>query len=240
MRTRSLIRKLECFSALSQAEKQWLEDATTDVREFERRQDIINEGDRPDHVHLLIEGWAGRYKVLPNGDRPIMAFLIPGDLCDVQVTLLTAMDHSIGALTRCKVAFIHRAAIGEIIGKSERLSRALWWATLVDEAILREWLVTVGHRPADQRLGHLICEMLLRAKAVGLTEDDSFELPLTQEELGDTMGMSTVHMNRTMMELRGQDLITSKDKRVTVHDLGRLMEFSQFNPNYLHQQGERS
>jgi CRP-like cAMP-binding protein len=120
---------------------------------------------------------------------------------------------------------------------SERLSRALWWSTLVDEAILREWLVTVGHRPADKRLAHFLCEMLLRLKAVGLADHESFELPLTQEQLGYTMGLSTVHINRMMTELRSRGLITTVRKRVTVVDVDRLMAFSDFNPNYLHQAG---
>ncbi len=109
----------------------------------------------------------------------------------------------------------------------------------MDEAISREWLVTVGHRPSDRRIAHLICEMLLRSKAVGLTDDDSFELPITQEELGDTMGLSTVHVNRTLQDLRGQGLITSKGKQVIIDDLERLMALAEFNPNYLHQQGAR-
>lgn len=229
-----LITKLECFTELSHDEKQLITDVTCDVREFGRREDIIREGDKPESVHLLLEGWACRYKVLPNGERPIMGFLIPGDLCDVHVALLDEMDHSIGTLSGCKIAFLPREAVSELISRNERLCRALWWANLVDEAILREWLVTLGHRPADKRLAHFFCEMLLRAKAVGLTEDDSFDLPVTQEELGDTMGLSTVHINRMMQELRGQGLVTSKGKRLIVNDLEKLMAFADSNPNYLH------
>lgn len=235
-----LIQKLECFAPLSDEEKRLLADASRDIRSFDRKQDIIREGDDPGEVHLLLEGWAGRYKILPNGDRPIMAFLIPGDLCDVQVTLLTEMDHSITALSPCKVAFIPREAISKMLDESLNLSRALWWSTLVDEAILREWLVTTNHRAGDKRLGHLICEMLLRSKAVGLADDNSFDLPLTQEELGDAMGLTPVHLNRMMQQLRGESLITTKGKHVTVNDLDRLMAFSDFNRNYLHQEGGRS
>jgi CRP-like cAMP-binding protein len=235
-----LIQKLEGFTALSEEEKRLIDEISRDVREFGRGQDIIEEGDRPDNVHLLLGGWACRYKLIPNGDRSIMAYLIPGDLCDIHVTLLNHMDHSIGALSACKVALIPRLTMDAIITEHVRLARALWWATLVDEAILREWLVTVGHRPADKRVAHLICEMLLRSKAVGLTEDDSFEMPLTQGELGDTMGLSTVHINRTLQELRSKRLITSKAKRVIVDDLDRLMTFAEFNPNYLHQEGGRA
>ncbi|WP_306461776.1 Crp/Fnr family transcriptional regulator [Salinarimonas soli] len=179
-----------------------------------------------------------RYKLLANGNRPIMAYLIPGDLCDVHVSLLAQMDHSIATLSPCRIAYIPRERIDAIMNDHPRLARALWWATLVDEAILREWLVNHAHRPADQRLAHLLCEILLRSKAVGLTDDDSFELPITQDELGDTMGLSTVHVNRTIQHLRATGLITSQGRRVVVDDLERLMEFCGFNPNYLHQQSE--
>jgi CRP-like cAMP-binding protein len=240
MGTDALIQKLEQFTQLTGEDKRLLRDAVRDVRVFGRREDIIREGDRPENVHLVMEGWAARYKALPNGDQPILAFLIPGDLCDVHISLLDEMDHSLKALSPCRIALLPREMIQHILKQSERLTRALWWATLLDEAVLREWLVTTGHRPANQRLGHLICEMLLRMRAVGLTEDDSFELPLTQDELGDVMGLSSVHINRMMQELRARDLITTEGRRVVVSDLDQLMAFAEFNPNYLHQVNTRA
>jgi len=123
-----LISKLEQFAKLSDEDKRLLEEATHDVAEFGPRHDIINEGDRPEDVHLILEGWAGRYKVLANGDRPIMAYLIPGDLCDIHIALLDQMDHSIGTLSRCKVAFIAREKINKVMEENGRLARALWSA----------------------------------------------------------------------------------------------------------------
>jgi CRP-like cAMP-binding protein len=235
-----LIRKLEQFAGLSDEDRRLVDDAARDVRRLEARQDIIREGERPDEVHLLLEGWAARYKVLPGGERAIMAYLIPGDLCDIHIALLDRMDHSIGTLSPAEVAYIPRERIEALMGRGDDLARALTWSMLVDEAILREWLVTLGHRPADKRVAHLICEMMLRSKAVGLTDDDSFDLPLTQEELADTMGITPVHMNRTLQALRRSDLITTRGKRVIVRDAGRLMAFADFNPNYLHQEGGRA
>ena len=235
MRANPLICKLEQFTKFSDSEKRLIEDAISDIVDYAPRQDIISQGDRPEHVHLLLEGWAGRYKLLPEGERQIMAYLIPGDLCDVHVALLRQMDHSIGALSACKVAFIADKAISKMTDDHGRLSKALWWSTLVDEAISREWLVTVARRQADKRVSHLFCEMLLRSKAVGLSSDNSFELPLTQEELGDTIGLSGVHMNRTLQKLRNDGLITSQGKRLVINDLARLMEFADFDPIYLHQ-----
>ena len=237
---RPLIRKLEQFTKLSDENRRMLENAPREVKVIDPRQDIIKEDDKPDYVHLILDGWAARYKVLPNGNRSIMAYLIPGDLCDVHVTLLNQMDHSISTLSTCRIAFIPRETMYEIMCGDGQLSRAIWWSILVDQAILREWLVTVGQRSAAKRVAHLICEMLLRSKAVGLTEDSSFDLPLTQEELADTMGISAVHMNRTLQELRSQGLITNKGKRMIVNDAERLFAFADFNPNYLHQMGARA
>jgi CRP-like cAMP-binding protein len=234
-----LIRKLEQFIKLSDDEKGILEAAISHVVDYGPREDIISQGDRPGHVHLLLEGWAGRYKILQDGERQIMAYLIPGDLCDVHVALLQQMDHSIGTLSRCKVAFIPDRAISSIIEDHPRLNKALWWAMLVDEAIAREWLVTMGRRQADKRVGHLICEMMLRSRAVGLTDDDSFEMPVTQEELADTLGLSHVHMNRTFQKLRGDGWITTNGKRVVVNDIVALQDFADFDPIYLHQENGR-
>ncbi|HEV7252881.1 MAG TPA: Crp/Fnr family transcriptional regulator [Mesorhizobium sp.] len=238
---RVLIRKLEHFTELSDEEKRMLQDASRNVKVIEAHQDIINEGDKPDDVHLILDGWALRYKGLLNGDRAILAFLIPGDICDLHVALLDQMDHSIAALSRCRVAFIPLKMMEEVMDEgrerqrnSRGLARALWWSTLRDEAILREWLVNLGQRNADKRLAHFFCEMLLRSKAVGLTDDDSFELPMTQEELGDATGMTTVHISRTLKDLQERGLVTVKGRRVVMDNLDGLMAFADFNPNYLH------
>lgn len=235
-----LITKLEQFTKLSDEDRRRVEDSVHDVRHFEANQDIILEDERPDSVHLLLEGWAARYKDLPRGERSIMAYLIPGDLCDIHIALLDAMDHSIGTVSPAKIAFIPRRRIEELMSGGSTLSRALLWSTLVDEAILREWLVNMGRRSAEKRLAHFICEMLVRSKAVGLTEDDSFDLLPTQEQLSETLGITPVHTNRMLQELRARNLISSDGRRITVKDLDRLMAFSDFNPNYLHQHGARA
>ncbi len=239
MRTRPLITKLEQFTKLSDEDKQALEDAAERVVDYGPKDDIITQGDNPEGVYLLIDGWAGRYKMLREGERQIMAFLIPGDLCDINIMLLDQMDHSIGALSPCKVLYFPRQRLADLMDKSQQLSRALWWSSLVDEAILREWLVNVGRRSSEKRIAHLICEMLFRSRAVGLTDDDTFELPLTQEQLGDTLGMSTVHVNRSIPTLRGQNLITSHGRRIVIDDLERLMDYAEFDPVYLHQMNRK-
>jgi CRP-like cAMP-binding protein len=165
--------------------------------------------------------------------RHIMAYLVPGDFCDLHVLILKAMDHNIGTLSACSVVKISARRILEMTERPA-LARALWWATLVDEAVLREWLVNIGQREAPERLAHILCELLLRLRAVGLADSNCYELPITQEELGDTLGLSTVHVNRTLQALRAANLITLKGGHVVILDPDRLFEFSGFNPNYLH------
>jgi CRP-like cAMP-binding protein len=234
-RTHSLVQKLEQFTKLSEEERTVLEACVSRIENFDAEQDIVREGDRPDAVHLLLSGWAGRYKIL-DGVRHIMAYLIPGDLCDIQITLLTTMDHSIGTLSPCTVATIPRDRITSIIDTQKHLARALSWSTLVDEAILREWLVSLALRPAEARMAHLICEMLLRSRAVGLADGDSFQMPLTQIQLSQTLGLSAVHMNRTIQKLRNGGVISFEGVRMTVLDWKRLTAEARFDPTYLHRQ----
>jgi CRP-like cAMP-binding protein len=233
-----LARKLEGFAKLSDEDRSLLNGLISKTRKVAARTDLIKEGEAPDDVHLILEGFACRYKFQPSGARQIMAYLVPGDFCDLHVFILREMDHSIATLSRCLVVDIPRPKVLEMT-KRPALAQALWWATLVDEATLREWLVNVGGRPAEQRLAHLLCELWLRLRAVGLTSDGSYELPVTQAELADTTGLSTVHVNRVLQSLRGQNLITLKGKHLVIPDVERLMEFSAFNPNYLHLQTNR-
>ena len=228
-----LVAKLRTVTDLSADDVAALDGICENAREIGARRNIIREGDRPDHVHLVVEGWAARYKLLPDGARQITAFLIPGDFCDLHVTILGEMDHSIAALTRAKVAFISRRRMDELIDRPA-VAKALWWATLVDEAVLRAWIVNVGRRDAFEAIGHLMCELFVRMKHVGLVEDHSFELPLTQEEIADSLGLTPVHVNRVLQRLRADGLISLKRGSLEILDYGRLQKVSGFNPNYLH------
>lgn len=231
--TNVLTRKLENFCALSATDKRLLDDVITQVRDVEAQQDLLSEGDAPTHVHLILEGFACRYKVTTDGKRHIMAYLIPGDFCDLHVFILKTMDHSIGTLSPCKVVKLSRTQVLELM-QSRAITQAMWWATLVDEATLREWLVNIGARSAEQRIAHLLCELLLRLRSVGLANGDAYELPITQTELADTMGLSNVHANRMLQRLRAEKLITFNGKRLVILDPERLVEFSGFTSNYLH------
>ncbi|WP_322187676.1 Crp/Fnr family transcriptional regulator [Fulvimarina sp. 2208YS6-2-32] len=210
-----------------------LEQCTRPLREVGARQDIIREGDTPDKVFLILAGFACRYKIIEGGRRQIMAYLVPGDFCDFQAFILNEMDHNIGTLSACQVVEIPRSVILAMTDRPA-IARSLWWASLVDSATLREWLVNMGQRPAEQRIAHLLCELLVRLEAVGLVTDNTYMLPITQTDLGDTMGLTVVHANRMLASLRDEALIEVDVRKITIRDVRRLKAFSGFNANYLH------
>jgi CRP-like cAMP-binding protein len=228
-----LVVKLQTVTDLPHEDIAALNAVCTDTRELAGRRNIIREGDRPEFVHLILDGWAARYKVLPDGSRQITAFLIPGDCCDMHVTILGEMDHSIATVGRATVAYIPRRDM-EALTQRPKVACAFWWATLVDEAVLRAWVVNVGRRAAYEAVGHLICELYVRMENVGLAADHRFELPLTQEEIADALGLTPVHVNRVLQRMRAEDLITLKRGALEILDYRRLEKAAGFNANYLH------
>lgn len=234
-----LVRKLESFHTLAKEDRDLLERLSRPVREIEAKQDMIKEGDVPDKVFLILSGFACRYKMIGGGKRQIMAFLVPGDFCDFQVFILQEMDHNIGTLSKCHVVELARDTILELTERPA-IARAFWWASLVDAAVLREWLVNMGQRTAEERIAHLLCELLMRLEAVGLVRDNTYSLPITQIDLADTMGMTNVHANRMLTRLRDDGLIEIDAKELVVKDVGRLKVFSGFDPNYLHIRGGKT
>lgn len=225
-------RKLANGAALESTDIERLRDLIRDWHAVPARTDIISQGDDPEFVRAILDGVACRYKILPDGRRSIMALLIPGDFCDMHVAILGRMDHSIGTLTPCRVVDIARSEIEDLLHNYPRIARAMWWATLVDEAVLREWLVNMGKRRSDRQMAHLFCELYLRYAAIGWPEE--FALPMTQEQLSDLLGITAVHAQRVVAVLREDGLIAIRDRQITIPDIRRLMEFADFNPDYLH------
>ena len=204
------------------------------TRQVGAGQRIIEQGDRPEDVHLVLSGFACRYKVLRNGKRQIMALLVPGDFCDLHVAILEAMDHGIAALSPCTIADLPRTTILDLTENYPRIARALSWATLLDEAILREWLVNMGQREAHRQLAHLFCELLLRLQMAGIGDANGYRLQITQEDLADVLGLTSVHVNRTLQSLREEGLIALRNRRLDIPDVERLKAYCDFDPAYLH------
>lgn len=228
-----LILKLEMFASLPEADRRLLDKMILGARAVGPHIDLASEGDAPNEASLVLEGFACRYKLLKNGRRQIMAYLIPGDFCDLQVFILKTRDHSIGTLSHCRVVSISQQQIFELMQRPA-IALAFLMCALVDEATLREWLLNIGARDAAERVAHLLCELLLRLQSVGLANGSRYELPITQSELADTMGLSVVHISRVLRRLRANGLITLNGKKLVILDVAKLKEFSGFNPNYLH------
>ena len=228
-----LTRKLERFAPLSLDDRRILDEIVTPSRIVPARTDIIHEGEATNDVRLILKGFACRYKLLPNGRRQIVGFLLPGDICDLNVFILKALDHSIGTLSACTVVDIPRRRILDLTDRAG-IARAFWWVTLVDEGTLREWLLNIGQRHSVQRIAHLLCELYTRLQIVGLADDEGYDLPLTQADIGDAVRLSYVHVNRCLQTLRETGLVTLKHKALVIDDFDRLMDYAGFNPNYLH------
>jgi CRP-like cAMP-binding protein len=230
-----LIRKLEQFSLLSPEDQRVLEQATArHIRRFGPREDLMSEGDEPGEVTVVLSGWAGRYKQLEDGRSAILAFLLPGDLCNPNISVLREMDHSVGALTPVTVAEISQPLFEDLTLNHPRISQALWREALVSAAIQREWTISLSQRTAYERLSHLLCELFFRLRTIGATRGRSCDLPVTQAKLAEATGLTLVHLNRTLQELRAANLVLLKSRILTIPNLEALMTAALFNPNYLH------
>ena len=229
-----LIRRLENIFTLSDAEKAAFATLPMQVMDIRTDQDIVREGDRPTRSCLILEGFACMHKMTVKGRRQIMSFFVPGDIPDLQSLHLTVMDCSLGTITPCKLGFIQHEALRALCDRHPRIARALWRETLIDAAIFREWVMNVGRREAYARMAHVMCELVVRLRAVGLAPDDAYELPMTQSEFADALGISTVHVNRTLQAMRADGLIRLSGNQLTIPDWEKLKEAGEFDPAYLH------
>jgi CRP-like cAMP-binding protein len=233
-----LIHKLNAFARLSQDDEALIARVAAKRAFVEARQDVVGEGGPAVAIILIESGWACRYRMLEDGRHQIVALLLPGDVCDYNVFVLGKVDHAIAALTPLTVAQISPAGFEELISSHIRLRQALWWDQLVSQAVQREWTVNLGQRSALERLAHFLCEVFYRLRVVGLTRRNSCAFPLTQSELGEATGLSAVHVNRTLQELRSGNLISLKDRTLRIPDLGALEQAALFDDAYLHLGGD--
>lgn len=230
-----LVRKLNAFIPLRAEGEAAIEVlASKRVKSLLRGHDIISEGEDPKTVNLIVDGWACRYKILEDGRRQILAFFVPGDLADLHVYILDAMDHSIASITPMQYAMLTPNEFEKLGDEHPRVLRALWWDSLLTSSIQREWLVSAGQRNAVESLAHLACELFLRLKMVGLAENGLCRFPLTQSDIGDALGMTQPHVSRTIKDLNASGLATLQRGTLRVNDLQGLHELAMFNPNYLH------
>jgi CRP-like cAMP-binding protein len=230
-----LITKLTQHSRLDPAEIEAILALPYRMAVSKPNQYIVREGDETAGCAAICSGFAYRSKMAGNGARQILSIHLRGDLVDLQNSLLGEADHSVQALTTVEAAYIPQHAILAVAQAHPGIARALWRDTLVDGSIFREWILNVGRRDARQRISHLLCELTLRQQRIGLCEGPSYRWPMTQEQMGDATGLTSVHVNRTLRALQSDGLINTGSRMVTIEDWAGLQKAADFDSGYLHQ-----
>ncbi len=212
-----------------------LEAACGTAKYYPAKQDLIREGDEPGPLLVFLEGWGCRYKIMPDGGRQVLAFLMPGDSCDIHTSVLDEMDHTIATVTPALVATIARARITEIIDTRPGITRAFWLQQLVELGTARSWIASIGRRGSVERVAHLMCELYFRASARKLVENGQCVMPLSQILLADALGLTPVHVNRVLRTFRTEGIMHLAGGALIVDDITRLVRIAGFDDNYLQQ-----
>jgi CRP-like cAMP-binding protein len=233
--TERLLRKLQLSTLLDADDVKAIERLPIMVKEVAAHNPIVREGERPVQCCLLIDGFLCRSKTTDAGKRQILSIHITGEIPDLQSLHLHVMDHDLTTLSRCTVGLIPHDALRMLTRERPTVAEALWRETLIDAAVFREWIVNVGRRAAVVRLAHLLAEIGTRLQAMDLAPGDRFELPMTQLDIADALGLTPVHVNRVVQELRREGLLELRKHSVSLPDLPRLKELGDFDDLYLHQ-----
>jgi len=230
-----MVRKLELWHPLSAEERAAVLALPFTRRQLNAHDHIVWEGDRPQHTCLLLSGYAFRHKVAGNGGRQILSIHIKGDLVDLQNSMLGTADHNVQMLTACEVALIPFEMILDLTFQMPNIGMAMWYETLVEASIFREWILNIGRRDAHARIGHLLCEFAVRLEVAELGIQTDYELPITQEQLADAVSLTAVHVNRTLKKFEGDGLISRQSScAVTIGDWNKLAHAGDFESTYLH------
>ena len=231
----TVVRRLSAFRELSESAVTALEKAVGErIVRAGAGQDLVSEGEQLDRIRIVLAGWLSRYKTLEDGRRQIVNFVLPGETCDAHAYLLPRIDHSIGTLTPVIYTEIERERFEELVESDRGLAEAIWCEALSNSSIQREWALNIGRRIALERVAHLLCEIVERLRPVGLLEGKSCAFPITQMDLADATGLSVVHLNRTLQELRASGLIVLRERMLTISDLDVLKNVGLFDASYLH------
>ncbi len=229
-----MVRKIGLWMKLDKDDENAILGLPHKVKKLGAHQYIVRDGERPTHSCLLLSGFAYRHKVSGDGGRQIMSIHMKGDVVDLQNSLLRRSDHNVQALTNIEVAFIPVEAVQQVAFERPTVGKAMWYETLVDASIFREWTLNVGRRDAMTRTAHLLCEFALRLESAGLGEQCAYELPMTQDQLADALGLTNVHVNRTLKALDAQGVIERSQRSVKIPDWKALAALGDFDSNYLH------
>lgn len=231
----ALFRRLNTVTGLDDADMAAIRALPINVRHWEAGRTVAADGSRPAECVLVIEGFCVRAKTTVTGQRQILSIHIPGEIPDLQSLHLHRMDHDLVAVTPCTLGFISHTSLRTLTRANPNLAEVLWRDTLIDAAIFREWIVNVGQRPAASRLAHTVVELRQRLAVTGREAGETFDMPLTQEQISEALGITPVHANRIIRQLRDDGIVEISRGRVTVLDEAKLAELAQFDDRYLHQ-----
>lgn len=229
----SSILRMRQTGAISSAAERDFAAALSDQRLVEPRQDLVSEGEPSDAIVALLDGFACRYKTVARGRRQITGLLLPGDFDDTQPSLRGCPDYSVATITPCRVALVPRPVLERLFREHPVIEHGFRCFTRIELRTLREWLLNMGQRMADRQVAHLFCELLHRMEGIAMVADQGFPLPFTQEELADILGLSTVHVNRVLQELRRAGMIRLDQRRLTIVNYDALSILGEFDPSYL-------
>ncbi|MET3710236.1 CRP-like cAMP-binding protein [Sphingomonas trueperi] len=228
------LRKLRLRDEISAAEEAALRGTIVDTVTHPAGRTIVRSGEELNFSTLVLDGFIGRYKDLKNGTRQITHVHVPGDFADLHGFTLKRLDHALLALTPCTIARASHARLREITETQAHLTRVMWFSTNVDAAIHREWEVSLGRRSAIQRAAHLFCELHVRLGVVGHAEAERYRFPISQAELAECLGLTPVHVNRVLRDLRERGLVEFRNGLVAFQDLPGLKRLAEFDPGYLY------
>ena len=229
-----LVRKLRARDVISRQEEEVLAAAVSEIQEARPGKILVRAGVSLSECKLLVEGMVCRYKELHEGQRQILELHVSGDFVDLHSFPLKRLEHNIAALTPVRIAIVPHDRLKRLTEEHPHLARLLWFSTLLDAAIHREWILSIGRRSALARVAHLLCELYVRMDVIGLAPDQCYPLPLTQADLADATGLTAVHVNRMLRKLRDESLLTFRNGKVAIHDWGGLIRTAEFDPAYLY------
>lgn len=219
---------------LDTADRDALARACSDIRTVSAGTDLLRQDTPANALHILLDGWAARFKIMEEGSRFIPALAVPGDICDLDALRFDQLDCGVTMLSAGTVAVLPRQRTDALFATNPAIADAFWSLALAENSILTEWAASMGRRSASQRVAHLLCELLVRLTIVGKADGHSYDLPLTQEHIADALGLTSVHINRTLQSLRSMDLVRVQRRRVTIHDWAALTALCGFRSDYLH------
>lgn len=230
----AVIRKLGRLATIDDADRQAIRALPLTIKSAGAHQYLVREGEQADTCCLLLSGYACRHKLTSAGGRQIVSFHMAGDILDVQHLLLSRADHNVQTITDVTFATVPSADLRQLVQRHPAIAEALWHDSLIDASVFREWVLNVGRRDAKTRVAHMLCEFAARRQAAGLGEPERFELPMTQEQIADATGLTSVHVNRMLAMLAAEGLIARDRREIQIADWPRMRRAADFDASYLH------